>query len=189
MNSLLGVKWLWSHFDLRINWQLSCLSSWQWLTQNIAAWWSSFIITENVMNLPSLLSSRHVKSSGPLTRRRLWDSPTTWGNTSKGELLEATLCNCVQYLRHKEPESEHSRQSDDSCRKKVCAKGRKPTVSKDIFSKLTILSFVWRKKHRHTSKTQAADMSVVGANQRVSDCGDWLAHAGSTHSWCVQGSS
>lgn len=38
------------------------------------------------VNLPSLLSSRHRNSSGPLTRRRLWDSPTTWANTTKHDV-------------------------------------------------------------------------------------------------------
>lgn len=54
------------------------------------------------VNLPSLLSSRHLNSSGPLTRRRLRDSPTTWWNTSKDECLKrhcVYLCPCVNDTR------------------------------------------------------------------------------------------
>lgn len=76
------------------------------------------------VNLPSLLSSRHLNSSGPLTRRRLWDSPTTWGNTTK-QMFKALLCTLVSlYLRYKKPKSRNPDSLTFFRKNKVSSKGK-----------------------------------------------------------------
>lgn len=162
-----------------------------WCLAVKAPQWSSFNVTENVSELTIFAVQHTSKLQRPSdTQETLGFSNYLRKPNQRGVLKRycVLLCPGIHETRNQSPNTLNTPDTLTLVREnKTSGKGNK--VLNDILSKLTILLFVRRTKHRNTSKTQGADMSVVGANQRVSDGSDWLVHVVSTHSWCIHESS